>query len=67
MLADEQPDPKQYEIYRQMTPQRRLALAESLCWSARKMKAAWLRSLHKDWTEIQISKEVACIFSNART
>jgi len=49
-----------------MTPERRLALAEGLCWMARDMKAAWLRTLHADWTEEQVAQEVARIFSHAR-
>jgi len=67
MLADEQTSPEQFAIYRSMTPERRLALAESLCWTAREMKAAWLRSQHADWSESQISQEVVRIFSHART
>lgn len=67
MLADEQTSPEQFAIYRSMTPERRLALAENLCRSARKWKAAWLRSLHPDWSEAQIKMEVARIFSNARS
>lgn len=67
MLADEQTTPEQFAIYRRMTPERRLAVAESLCLTARRMKAAWLRSLHPDWSEEQIKREVARIFSNARS
>ena len=67
MLADEQPSPEQVAIYRKMTPERRLALAEGLCWTAREMKAVWLRTRHVDWTEAQVRKEVARIFSHART
>ena len=67
MLADEQPSPEQLAIYRRMTPERRLALAEGLYWTAREMKAAWLRTLHPDWSEAQVWREVTRIFSNART
>ena len=67
MLADEQPSLEQLAIYRRMTPERRLALAEGLCWTARRMKAAWLRTQHADWTDAQVMKEVARIFSHART
>ena len=41
MLADEQASPEQLAIFRQMTPERRLSLAEQLYWSARELKAAW--------------------------
>ena len=67
MLPDEQPSPEQIEILRRMKPERRLALAEQLYWTAREMKAAWLRAQHADWSEEQVSREVTRIFSNART
>ena len=57
MLADEQPSPEQIAIYRRMTPGRRLEVAEQLYWSARRMKSAWLKSLHPDWTEAQVEAE----------
>jgi len=67
VLPDEQPSPEQIEIYRRMTPERRLALAEQLYWSARRMKAAWLRDQHPDWPEEQLKAEVRRIFVHART
>lgn len=67
MLADEETSPKQFAIYRRMTPERWLALAEQLCWTAREMKGAWIRSLHADWPEEKVRREVARIFSHART
>lgn len=65
--GDDAPDPKQIEIYRHMTPGRRLELAEQLYWTGREMKAAWLRSIHPEWTEDQVAKEVTRIFSHARS
>ena len=50
-----------------MTPERRLSLAEQLYWSAREIKAAWLRAQHADWGEEQIAREVTRAFTNART
>ena len=67
MLADEQTSPEQLAIYRRMTPERRLALAEGLYWTARELKAAWLRAQHTDWSETQVSREVTRIFRNVRT
>jgi len=67
MLPDEQTSPEQIEAFRRMTPERRLALAEQLYWSARELKAAWLRAQHADWSEEQVSREVTRIFSHART
>jgi len=66
MLADELASPEQIEIYRRMSPGRRLELAEQLYWSARRMKAAWLKSLHANWTDEQVEAEVTRNFSNAR-
>ena len=67
MLADEHATPEQLAIFRRMPPARRLAIAEQLYWSARELKAAWLRSQHNDWTEEQISEELRRLFTNART
>ena len=67
MLPDEQSTPEQIAIYRQMTPERRLFLAEQLYWSAREIKAAWLRAQHTDWGEEQVAREVTRAFTNART
>lgn len=67
MLADEQTSPEQFAAYRRMTPERRLAQAERLYWTARELKAAWLRSLHPDWSEEQVAREVTRIFLNARS
>src|SRR5262245_32143885 len=55
VLPDETPTPEQIAIFRQMTPERRLSLAEQLYWTARELKAAWLRARHPEWTEQQIS------------
>jgi len=46
---------------------RRLALAEQLYWSARELKAAWLRAQHPDWSEAQVSREVTRIFMHAKS
>jgi hypothetical protein len=66
MLPDEQTSPEQIAILRRMTPERRLALAEGLYWTARDMKKAWLRAQHPDWSDAQVSREVTRIFSHAR-
>jgi hypothetical protein len=66
-IGDEGTSLEQFEIFRRMTPGRRLELAEQLYWSARTWKAGWLRSLHSDWSEEQVAHEVTCIFQNART
>ena len=67
MLRDEQTTHEQFEAFRRMTPERRLALAENLYWSARELKKSWLRKLHADWTDQEISDEVTRLFNNARS
>ncbi len=67
MVRDEETSPDQLAIFRKMTPERRLALAERLYWSSRDLKAAWLRFQHSDWSEDQIEREVIRLFTHART
>ncbi len=67
MLPDEQPSPKQIEILRQMSGERRLRVAEQLYWTARKVKAAGVRSQHPDWSEEEVKAEVRRIFLHARS
>lgn len=59
--------PEQREIYRKMTPEQKLIEAERLYFAARALKAAWLRTLHPDWSEAQVQNEVRRIFLLART
>ena len=40
---------------------------KQLYWSARDLKAAWLRAQHADSTEEQIAQEVTRLFTHART
>jgi hypothetical protein len=67
MLPDEQAAPEQFEIFRRMTPERRLALAEQLYWTARELKIAWLRQQHADWSDEQIQRETTRLFTDAGT
>ena len=57
----------QDDILRQMTPEQKLSAAMDLYWSARELKAAWLRKLHPDWSDAQIEEAVKEAFSNAHT
>ena len=66
MLADEQTSPEQFAIYRKMSGQRRLQLAEQMFWSARRLKAAGVRYQHPDWPEEKVTAEVNRIFLNVR-
>ena len=67
MLTDEHSSPEQVAALRAMTGQRRLRLAEQLYWSARRLKAAGLRSQHPDWPEQRLNDEARLIFRHART
>ena len=53
------------EILRKMTPEQKLKTAMNLYYSARKLKAAWLRQIHPDWSEEKVQVEVKEIFANA--
>lgn len=66
-IEPDDPSPEQIAIYRRMMPGRRLELAENLFWSARRMKAAWLKAQHPGWSEQQVESEVTRIFSHARS
>lgn len=57
----------QIEIFKKMSPADKLRAATQLYWSARRLKAAWLRQQHPDWTEEQVQLKVTEIFRNART
>lgn len=64
---DDDPSPEQIAIYRQMTPGRRLEMAERMYWEARELKRGWLRAQHPDWTDLQVNAEVTRLFSHARS
>ena len=57
----------QDEILRAMTPHQKLQAAMNLYYSARQLKAAWIRQQHKDWSEKQVEEAVREIFVNARS
>jgi hypothetical protein len=57
----------QDEILRKMSLEQRLVAAMNLNNSARKLKAAWIKHLHPDWSDERVQEEVRRIFMNART
>ena len=67
MLSDEHASPKQIEILRMMSGERRLRVAEELYWSARKMKIAGLRAQHPKWPQERLEAETRRIFLHAST
>jgi hypothetical protein len=60
-------DDVQTQALKRMTPEQKLQAAMWLYWSARELKAAWIRSRHPDWTPEQVEQAVREIFANART
>ncbi|MDM8515635.1 hypothetical protein QUF76_05500 [Desulfobacterales bacterium HSG16] len=50
-----------------MSPEDKLNMSLSLYWSARKLKAAALKSQHPDWSEEEIENKVKEIFMYATT
>lgn len=67
MLPDEEPGPVQLAAFRAMTPAERWAAANRLYWSARRLKTAFVRSQHPDWTDEQVAATVRRAFLYART
>jgi hypothetical protein len=63
----DRPSPEQIARYRAMTPAERLQQATRLYWSARRLREAYERTLHPDWTEDQIRDHVRRIFLRAGT
>ena len=59
--------PEEIRILRAMSPEQKLRAMERLYWTARALKAAWLRQQHAGWSEDQIQRKVREIFLNART
>ncbi len=59
--------PEEIRILRAMTPEQKLRAVEKLYWTARALKAAWLRSQHPDWSEEEVERKVREIFLHART
>lgn len=51
-------DPEMAEILRRKTPAERLAIAAGLWRSARVLLTSNLRSLHPDWDDVQLRREV---------
>lgn len=67
MLPDEGPTPEQIAIFKAMTPDQKWKAARDLYWTVRKHKAAYLRSIHPEWSEERLQEEVRNIFLRARS
>ena len=66
VLPDEQPDPVQLAVLRRMTPGQRWEVARNLYWSARRLKAAFVRSEHPEWSDAEVEDQVRRVFLYGR-
>jgi len=57
--------PEQIEIFRSMTPERKLELAVDLYEAARRLKEAALRQQHPDWDAATVRRKVRELFLHA--
>ncbi len=60
-MADE-PSDIHAEIIGKMTPKQKLDASMRLYWSARTLKAAWIRSEHPEWTDARVNAAVRDAF-----
>lgn len=67
MLDDERTSPEQQAIFRAMTPGQRWQAAVDLYWSARRLKTAFVRSIHPNWSDERIDAHVRDAFFHARS
>jgi hypothetical protein len=57
----------QVSILQAMSPEKKLNVAMRLYYSARGLKAAWIRQQHKQWSEHEVQLAVREAFINARS
>lgn len=67
-MADDQAlSPEQQAIFRSMTASQRWEAAVQLYWSARRLKTAFVRSIHPDWPDERVDAYVRAAFLHARS
>ena len=59
--------PIQRHIFQEMSPERKLEIAQMLYYSARELKAAAFRGQHPEWSENEIETKVKEVFLYGRT
>ena len=64
MPDDEQPSPILLAMYRAMSGEERLKLAEQIFWAVRRLRKAAIRGDHPDWSEDLVNAEVNRVFAN---
>ncbi|KPK77173.1 MAG: hypothetical protein AMJ79_04055 [Phycisphaerae bacterium SM23_30] len=66
-MHSDEPSEKQIEIFKAMSPQRKLDITLNMYRMARELKTLRLRELHPDWSREKVEAAVREIFLNART
>lgn len=56
----------QRDRFKAMTPNERWKAAHQLYWSARRLKTAYIRGKHPDWSSSQVDEAVKKAFQYAR-
>ena len=64
--AENNVTPEQIEIYKAMSPAKKLELAGRFHLASRHLKAQGLRMQHPDWTDEQVNQRVKELFLYAR-
>jgi hypothetical protein len=54
--------PEQIKIFKSLSPEAKLIIAENLYTSAKKLKGAAIRQQHPNWSEEKIARKVKEIF-----
>jgi hypothetical protein len=57
----------QYEFLKKMSAQQKLEASMNLYHSAKKLRLAWFRQLHSDWSDQKIKQAAREVFVNARS
>ena len=65
-LPDEASGPTQSAILKALSPGRRWEIARSLYWSARRLKTAFVRQEHPDWSDEDVDDYVRRVFLHGR-
>jgi len=59
--------PEQIKIFKSLSPDAKLKIAEKLYTSAKTLKASILRQQHPQWSEEKVARKVREIFLHARS
>ena len=60
-------DSLQVEYFKKMSPGQKLEASMDLYYSARELKSAWFKKLHREWSDWEVEQAVREAFANARS